>query len=187
MSVLQLTSGGILRSAVAAMPMCRNAVPDGPAKDVNCAGCSDGACQGGWRQTEKYKVCGDTANGYYDCKPHTWKQVKVGTEGDCVEEYSVLAIVACMGGGAVGGALAVVTACAVSCAPTAVGGPPAYGACMTACLGYVGVGAASGVLATLTLCLTSCACVSRCVPGPAKAVYVPALDLDRECRTVPEM
>jgi len=183
MSVLQLTSGGIMRSASAGL--CVNAVPDGPAQFSNCAGCSDGACAGGWIKAEKYNLCGDTAHGYYNCKKSTWKQVQVGTEGDCVEEYSVLAIVACMGGGAVGGALAVVTSCGIGCAPTAVGGPPAYGACMTACLGYVGAGATGGLITSLTLCLTSCACVSRCVPGRAKATYVPALDLDRECHTVP--
>jgi hypothetical protein len=183
MSVLQLMGGGILRSASAGL--CVNAVPDGPAQFSNCAGCSDGSCGGDWIKAEKYNLCGDAAHGYYNCRKSTWKQVQVGTYGDCVEQYSVLAIVACAGGGALGGAAAYVTACAVGCAPTAVGGPPAFGACMSLCLGYTGAGALGGLVTSVTLCLTTCACISRCVPGPAKAEYVPALDLDRECHTVP--
>ena len=185
MSVLQLTSGRILQTASADGPECVKAVPEGRAKDIDCANCSDGACPGDWRRTFRYNICsGPTNTGYYKCEPSTWKKKKVGRIGDCVEKYSYLAIATCIAGEMATGAATVVTGCALGCSPYLAAGPAGPGlftTCMGICTGYAGWGAAAYGAKGMSPCIFKCSSISRCVPGPEEDAFEADLELANVC------
>lgn len=185
MSLLQLTNGGILRSASAQALNCVDGVPEGQAKDFDCNGCADGACPGAWRRSGKYLICGPTATGFKTCKDFPRLKVRTGRGGDCVEQYSTLAIVSCLGVGAGTGIAVAVGSCIYVCAPSAAA-PPIFGPCMATCLTYAGVAGAVGGAGTAGLgCYNSCVTISRCKEGADEGAY--EADLNKNILCVPEI
>jgi len=155
MSLLQLFGGWQWKAAQAGQFDCWTSRVTDPIT-TECTGCSDAACMGGWRKIEEYEVCKKAEKGYWNCGPLPGPGIsrEVGKEGDCVEQYSLIAITICAGGGMAGG----VGACAIGCAPFAPTGP-GYPACIAACLAGLGGGA------TLACCTQSCFCVTLCYKG----------------------
>ncbi|MEN9663949.1 MAG: hypothetical protein RLZZ326_312 [Planctomycetota bacterium] len=185
MSALQLTSGEILRSAAAQALNCVDGVAEGPVKAFDCNGCADGACPGRWRRSGRYLICGPTATGFKTCKDFQWLKVKTGSGGDCVEQYSTLAIVSCLGVGAGTGIAIAVASCAYACSPS-VAAPPIFGPCMATCLTYAGVAGAIGGAGTGVLgCYVSCVTISRCNEGIDEGAY--EADLNKNTLCAPEI
>ena len=160
MSVLQLTSGWQWKAAQAGQFECNTTVLT-PRVSLECTGCSDAACFGEWREVSCYEICEPAAKGSWWCATLRGggNNPEVGQQGDCVEQYSLIAITICAGGGMAGG----VGACAIGCAPLAPTGP-LYPACIAACLAGLGGGA------TLACCTQSCFCVARCYKGVGEPI-----------------
>ena len=160
MSILQLTSGWQWTSAQAGQFDCWTTILT-PKDSLDCSGCSDAACFGGWREVQRHEICEPAAKGSWSCAslPGVWNNKEVGQQGDCVEQYSLIAITICAGGGMAGG----VGACAIGCAPLAPTGP-GYPACIAACLTGLGGGA------TLACCTQSCFCITRCYKGVGEPI-----------------
>jgi len=168
MSVLQLIGGWQWKAAQAGQFECNTTVLT-PRVSLECTGCSDAACSGGWREASRYEICELAAKGHWLCEPLDGPGVfrpAVGEYGDCVEQYSLIAITICAGSGVAAG----IYPCLVGCASFAPTGP-GYPACVALCLTGSGGGAA------LACCSQSCFCVTRCYKGVATKLREPRVDL----------
>ena len=160
MSLLQLTSGWQWTSAQAGQFECSTTILT-PKESLDCTGCSDAACFGGWREVQRYEICEPAAKGYWTCAPlqGLWNNKEVGQQGDCVEQYSLIAITLCAGGGMAGST----GPCVSICAPFILTGA-GYPACIAACVAGGGAGS------TTACCTLSCFCITRCYKGVGEPI-----------------
>lgn len=155
MSVLQLTSGSQWKAAQAGQFDCWTTILT-PKDSLDCTGCSDAACFGGWREVSRYETCEAAAKGFWFCAtlPGAWNNKEVGQDGDCVEQYSLIAITICAGSGKGGSS----GPCASACAPLILTGA-GYPGCIALCVAGAGAGTATAC------CTVSCFCITRCYKG----------------------